>query len=332
MRYAKVPKGVAESTRMRLLSKGGLDLSAQVRREGDFVYFPITACADVGGSETVEMRGERRALKPRSLREALKDALTAEEHLLLPSSYNIVGDIAVLELPEPLTAKRKVIGEALLATFPAIKVAAAKVMEVSGLYRVPGVEVVAGEARTETVHREHGCLYRLDVGKAYFSPRLGRERMRVVKQIRDGERVLVMFAGVGPYAILAAKRTKAEVSAVELNPSAVEYMRWNVLRNKVKVDVIEGDARVKVPGLGLFDRIVMPLPKQADSFLDVAIPALKKGGIIHYYTFAHDTLEATCHLAETVGALGHSARILEAVPCGSYSPCMDRICVDFKVD
>jgi tRNA (guanine37-N1)-methyltransferase len=280
----------------------------------------------------VDREGKTRQVRPRSLKDALAGELSDDELKILQSSYNVVGDIAVLELAPSLLAKKKLIGEALLKTFQSIKVAALKTMMVSGEYRVPGIEVLAGEDRTETQHREHGCVYKLDVAHAYFSPRLGHERMRVAEEIRDGERVLVMFAGVGPYAILAAKKAKAEVTAVELNPKAVEYMRWNVLRNKVKVDVVGGDVRAAVPALGQFDRIIMPLPKQADTFLDVALEALKKGGTIHYYTFAHNTLEATGHLAETVGSLGHRVRILKAVPCGSYSPCMDRICVDFMVE
>jgi len=330
MRYAKVAEKDAEAVRRRLAAEGRLDYSLEVERGGGYVMFPLKGDGGIGGCEVVELPGRPRHRKPRSLREALDGKLDDGDLSLLSSSYNIVGDIAVLELDDRLMGRRMLIGEALLRAFPSIRVAAVKTAMVSGEYRVPGVEVVAGEERTETLHREHGCLYKLDVAKAYFSPRLGHERMRVARQVRDGERVLVMFAGVGPYPILIAKRAKAEVVAVELNPEAVAYMRWNVSRNRAGVEVVEGDAARVVHNLGVFDRIVMPLPKQADTFLEAAMPALKEGGVIHYYTFAKNSLEATGHLSETVGGLGRRAKILDVVECGSYSPCMSRYCVDFS--
>ncbi|MFH0861584.1 MAG: class I SAM-dependent methyltransferase family protein [Candidatus Altiarchaeota archaeon] len=331
MKFLKVKKERAQEFRRKILAAGVLDGSASVEREGEHVFFPVTSDPKIRGAALVEREGKRRQRRPRSMKDALKGILTCGEMESLQSSYNVVGDIAILEFDEELLPKSGQIGGAMLETFHNIKVVALKTEQVSGEYRVPGIKVLAGDNRTETIHKEHGCVYKLDVAEAYFSPRLGHERLRVVEQIRDGERVLVMFAGVGPYAVLAAKMRKCELTAVELNPKAVEYMRWNVLRNKVKVDVIEGDAKAVLPTLGKFDRIIMPLPKQADTFLKVTLPALKAGGMIHYYTFAHNSLEATGHLAETVATLGGRIRVEDAVECGSYSPCMARYCVDFTL-
>jgi tRNA (guanine37-N1)-methyltransferase len=329
VKYARVPKASAEEARRRLHSEGVLDRSAAALREGEDVLFPVVR--DPEGYETVEREARKRKARPRTLKEALKGLLSDAELVLVNSSYSVVGDIAVVELDPGLLSKGEAIGDAMLATFPNIRVAAAKTEQVSGEYRVPGITILAGENRTETTHREHGCAYRLDIAEAYFSPRLGSERLRVAEQVKDGERVLVLFAGVGPYPILIAKKAKAEVTAVELNPKAAEYLRWNVKRNKAKVEAVEGDARAVLPALGMFDRIVMPLPKQADTFLDAALPHLGPGGVVHYYTFARNTLEASGYLAETMAGLGRRIRILAAVPCGSYSPRIDRICVDFAV-
>jgi tRNA (guanine37-N1)-methyltransferase len=330
VKFLKVKREKAQETRKRLADESILDKSYPVEREGDYVYFPVTSEAE--DADIVEREAQKRRERPRSLKEALRGILTDEELLALQSSYNVVGDIAVLEMDECLRPKRMLIGGAMLRTFKNVKTVALKTEQVSGEYRVPGVEVIAGEKRTETIHREHGCVYKLDVAAAYFSPRLGHERMRIAELIRDGERVLVLFAGVGPYAVLAAKRTKADVTAVELNPKAVEYMRWNVLKNRVNVDVVEGDARKVTPTLGLFDRIIMPLPKQADTFLDVVLPALKGGGMVHCYVFARDGSEAADIVSESVGRLDRKAMISGAVECGSYSPCMARYCVDFNVE
>ncbi len=211
-------------------------------------------------------------------------------------------------------------------------VVANKKTSVGTEYRTRDVEVIAGENRTETLHREYGCIYELDVTRAYFSPRLGTERMRIAKQVKAGERVLVMFAGIGPYAILMAKYARPkEVYAVELNPAAVEYMKENIRRNKVDVKAILGDAGIEAGKHGIFDRIIMPLPKDAGNFLDKAIPAVKKGGIIHYYTFTSTTEEAAQEVKGICSKLGHVIEVLDVVECGTYSPQLSRMCVDFKL-
>ncbi|MFH1834561.1 MAG: methyltransferase, partial [Methanobacteriota archaeon] len=222
---------------------------------------------------------------------------------------------------------------ALISTFKNINVAAVKSSPVGTEYRTRSVEVVAGENRTETVHKEYGCYYKLDVSKAYFSPRSGTERKRVADQVEDGERVLVLFAGVGPFSILIAKsHSPKEVVAVELNEAACDYMLWNVARNKVDVKVVCGDAKVETPKLGKFDRIVMPLPKDAGDFLGVALPALAPEGVVHFYTFAHDTNEAEEKVKSKSKELGYKIKLLDSVVCGSYSPCLSRTCIDFTLN
>jgi len=275
--------------------------------------------------------------KPRSLREALEDKLSAWELSMVPRSFDVVGDIAVIEFPEELAGKEKVIADALIKTFRNINVVVEKTSEVSGEYRTRGLRVIAGESRTTTVHKEYGLRYAMDLKSAYFSPRLGTERARVAEKVKKGEKVLVMFAGVGPYAILISKKSDAgEVYAVELNHDAVEYMKENIKLNKAgNVFALEGDAGVKVPELvnkaGKFDRIIMPLPKDAGSFLDAALPALRENGTIHFYYFARDPGEAVEKVREISMNLGYEIEILEAVECGSYSPCLSRICIDFKI-
>src|SRR5207247_7047141 len=68
------------------------------------------------------------------------------------------------------------------------------------------IDVIAGEPRTTTVHTEHGLHYRVDLSRAYFSPRLASERKRIADLIEAGETVADPFAGVGPYSLLTAKR------------------------------------------------------------------------------------------------------------------------------
>ncbi len=329
--YLKVGKGNAERIRKMLISAGNFDISRKVMHRGEYVFFPVRKKLKIPGTKVAEIKGKAKKRKPRSLKEALEGILTGEELKFVPTAFDVIGDIAVLEIPDELKKKEKTIAETLLRIFKNIRVVAKKRGSVEHEYRTRTVKVIGGEKRTQTVHREYGCFYKLDVSRAYFSPRLGTERMRIASKVRKNERVLVMFAGVGPYAILIAKNKKPkEVVAVELNPDAVRFMDENIKLNKVDVKSVRGDAKKVTPKLGKFDRIVMPLPLTASDFLDVALPALKKNGTIHFYDFAHTKKEAEDKVKPICDGLGHKIKILETVRCGSYSPCLSRFCVDFK--
>ena len=330
--HLRVKRERAEELRQKLLEDGILDSKSKILSDGDSVLIPITKKVEFPGTEIVEIPGEEKEQKPSSLNEALVDTLTEDELELVPTSFDIIGDIAILEIPDELESKKKAIGEALLTTFKNIKTVTAKKTKVGTEYRTRELEILAGEQRKETEHREHGCIYRLNVETCYFSPRLGSERLRVAEQCKDGERILVMFAGVGPYPVLIAKTSSPkEICAIELNPEAVRYMEENSRINKVNVNSILGDVRTEIPKLGNFDRILMPLPKDAGDFLDVALPALKKGGVIHFYDFAHNEEESTKRVKEICAGLSQKIEVLNAVKCGSYSPHMYRICVDFRI-
>ena len=329
--HLRVKKQRAEELRQKLLKGGILDPKSKILSDGDYVLIPITKKVEFPDTELVDVEGEEKEQKPSSLKEALAENLTKDELALVPTSFDIIGDIAILEIPDELAGKKKAIGEALLTTFKNIKTAAAKKTKVGTEYRTRELDIIAGEPGKETEHREHGCIYRLNVETCYFSPRLGSERLRVAEQCRPGERILIMFAGVGPYAVLIAKRAKPkEICAIELNPEAVRYMEENSRINKVNIHSVLGDVRTETPKFGEFDRIIMPLPKDAGDFLDVALPALKKGGVIHFYDFAHNEEESTEKVKEICAGLNQKIEVLNAVKCGSYSPHMYRICVDLR--
>jgi len=256
----------------------------------------------------------------------LKDVLTEEEMKFAPSAFDVIGDIAIIWIPDELKHKAKEIAEKLL-TFKNIKTVLGKDSAVEDEFRVRKYHLLAGEDRTETTYIEYGLRYKVDITKAYFSPRLGNERERIVKQVKPGEKILVMFAGIGPYAIQIAKRAKPEiVYAVEINPDACRYMEENVRLNKVGhlVRPFCGDVREVVPRLGeKFDRIIMPLPKDAETFLDVAKKVANPGAIIHLYVFAESKEEA-------IKKVGVEVEIIDCVICGTYSAKVSRYCVDFK--
>jgi tRNA (guanine37-N1)-methyltransferase len=228
-----------------------------------------------------------------NLRLLLSDKLEPWELKLVYKSYDVVGDIAVIRVPEPLKQRDKIIAEAVMQTNKRLKAVWRQTSSVSGNFRLRGLEFVLGERKTETLHREYGCIFKVDLEKCYFSPRLSYERMRIAQQVQPGEVVLNMFAGVGCYSIVMAKHSKPEkIFSIDINPIAIQYMQENIKLNKVeeKVIPVQEDARkvIKEKLQNVADRVLMPLPEKAYEYLDYALLALKPtGGWIHYYDFEH---------------------------------------------
>jgi tRNA (guanine37-N1)-methyltransferase len=223
--------------------------------------------------------------------EMLQDTLSPHVLANLPRSIDLVGDIAIIEIPPELDAYKHVIGEVALETHKNVRTVLAKKGAVSGTYRLREFSVVAGEPKTVTIHKEHGCQYYLDVAKVYFSPRLSYEHKRVASLVKQGETVVDLFAGVGPFAIQIAKaRESVKVYAIDVNPDAVEFMKRSIRLNRVegKVHPILGDAKQVVEErlAGTADRVIMNLPEKAMEFVEAACKALKpNGGIVHFYSF-----------------------------------------------
>jgi len=256
------------------------------------------------------------------------------------ASFDIVGDIAIIEVGSEEDEKGVV--ESILEKHPHLKTICCKAGEREGELRLRKIKILFTkdkEKPTETIHKEYGCLFKVDVSKVYFSPREGTERQRVARQVKPGETVLVMFAGVGPYAIIIAK-VQPEVKrvyAVEVNKVGVKYMKENVDMNRMRYKVIpiEGDVARDVKQFhGVCDRVVMPLPKGAHRFLQEAIRCCKDEGIIHFYHWgpledlyggALEIIEGECKRA------GVGYEVLDKRRVLPYAPRVYKVCIDFKV-
>ena len=212
-------------------------------------------------------------------------------------SYDVIGSreksVAIVEIADEDAGKEKEIAEKIMADNKSVKSVLKKESVREGDYRTRKYRLIAGGADTEVVHKEHGYSLKLDPQRVYFSNREGTERQRVAKQVTAGETVMVMFAGVGPYAIAIAKAQPnvEKVIAIEINPEAVKYMKHNVRVNKLahKVKPVLGDVReVAEEWYGKCDRIVMPLPLGAEGFLDIAAKCLHGKGTIHFYIWGEE--------------------------------------------
>ena len=225
------------------------------------------------------------------LKKALENILSQEESAELFSSFDQIGEIIVLRIPDSLKSKKKIIGETLLDKVKTTRSVFYQSSPVEGEFRTRNLEILAGEDNTETEYKENGCRFLVDVEKAFFSPRLSTERERISRLISDGEVMINMFGGVGMFSILAAKMKNCTVYNIDINPDASLLCEKNIKLNKLKGNVISlnGDATKIIENKlqNLADRVLMLLPEKSDEFLDIATLAVKNNGIIHYYSHIH---------------------------------------------
>jgi tRNA (guanine37-N1)-methyltransferase len=225
------------------------------------------------------------------LKKALENVLTEKESDELISAFDQIGEIIIVRIPDSLLSKKKIIGKALLEEVKIVRSVFYQASAVEGNFRTRDLEILAGEDNTETEYKEFGCRFRVDVKNAFFSPRLSTERERIANLIQNGEIMTNMFAGIGMFSIMAAKKKKCTVYSLDINPIASKLCEVNIGLNKLAGEVISinGDASeiIKNQLMDKSDRTLMLLPERSDEFLESAINTTKDGGIIHYYSHIH---------------------------------------------
>jgi tRNA (guanine37-N1)-methyltransferase len=166
-----------------------------------------------------------------------------EEPLLpmVPKRFDYIGDVAVISIPPQLAGYKEAIASKLLSMRGNTRAVLNKLSKLEGEHRVADFELLLGES-TETVHRENGYSYKLDVKKVFFNPRLYSERGRIASKIAPGEHIIVPFAGVGPFVLPVAGKG-AKVYAIEINPEACACLKENIRINRLEgqIAVIQED-------------------------------------------------------------------------------------------
>jgi tRNA (guanine37-N1)-methyltransferase len=206
--------------------------------------------------------------------------------------YDLLGNIALVKFKRNESAKSKIKQvRKLIKSRKGITTVLEKVNKIRGRLRVPTTKYITGIKTKECLYRENNCTFRFNVESCYFSPRLASERLEIAKNVKKSEKVLVLFGGVAPFAIVIAKiASPKKIISVELGRECSKYALDNVKKNKANVGIIQGDVRRVLPKIKeKFDRIVMARPNLKDSFLDAAFPKIKKQGIIHYYGFYNES-------------------------------------------
>jgi len=225
------------------------------------------------------------------LKKSLENILSLQESEELISAFDQIGDIIIVRIPDSLLPKKKLIGETLLKEVKIAKSVFYQSSAVEGDFRTRNLEILAGEDTTETEYKEFGCKFTVDVENAFFSPRLSTERERIANLVSDGEIIVNMFAGIGMFSIMAAKKKNCTVYSLDINPVASKLCEKNIESNKLRGNIISinGDTSQIISKQleDKSDRTLMLLPEKSDEFLDSAIKTTKNGGIIHYYCHIH---------------------------------------------
>lgn len=297
MKCIKVPKKMANDIRKILMEKSLINLNLKIQRDSEFVYLPLSVNCDLDKLEELNIKQfledsefEVQKRGPKSFLDFLNGKIDTDEIQAIKKSFDIIGDIVILEIPGELQEQKYIIGKAAL-DFTKRKAVFMKKSEIKGVTRTRELELIAGEDQSETIHIEYGSRIMLDVKKVYFSPRLATERERVARQVKDGEIIVDMFAGVGPFVIDIARQRDVHIYAIDINPHAIHYLKKNMVLNHVekKVTPILGDVSAVLEDKQIkADRVIMNLPGTAYQFLDQATELINPNGILHYYEFASD--------------------------------------------
>ncbi len=253
-------------------------------------------------------------------------------------AFDVFGNIAIIKFPRDFKSiNKKKFANKILKDNNSIKTVLEKVGKFSGRLRKMKTKHLAGEKTKEVLYKENKCVFRFNIDKTYFSPRLSNERKEIASKIKKGDNVLVMFAGVAPFSIVIAKNSKAKkVYSNEINREANKYAKLNIQLNKVKnkVELLPGDIKKIIPKLkGKFNIIVMPRPKLKDTFLEQAFKVSKKNTRIFYYDFCKQ--DETDLIVEKIKQEAKKAKkkikILKTKSAGEIAPYKIRVRVDFQV-
>jgi len=368
--FVKIKQESAEKflklLKTKLSNEPFLDRRTKVKHEGAYVLFPlindvekrkvlIERISNQLNLDIVSAEGITDTnYKFRSIEEALVGELPENILELVPKSYDIIGKIAIIEFDQINTINdnsvlsyKKKVAEALVSVNKSVETVYEKKSEVKGRYRLKELKTIYGDDNPETIHKENGCLFKLDVKKTYFTPRLVSERKRISSiSFQKQETIVDMFAGVGPFSIQIAKNDDTKIYAFDVNPSAYKYLVDNIKLNEMKGEVIAHNMDVKEllnpkNKLGNYlknkiDRIIMNLPEQSINFLDVACFLMNKtSGILHFYQFCEKPNPIKKGIENLIANLRdsgwHIEEILNSKIVKPFSPKSDLVVIDLKI-
>lgn len=276
--------------------------------------------------------------------EKLKGKIDEDKFQYLPSGFQRIGDIIILNLNKEIIKYKKEIGKIVLDNFK-IRSVCLKEGGITGKFREPQISVIAGDKDTIVTHFENDCYYKFDFKKIMFAKGNLSERVRIANQVGHNEIIIDMFAGIGYFTVPIGKLGRPKkIYAIELNPVSFKFLKENLKLNKIEsiVEAINGDSKEEVLKLvekegRIADRVLMgylPPPKE---FLAYAFKIIKKNGIIHYEDLirtehVNEDIKKTMDLIkQEAEKQGFKVKLILAKRVKGYAPKIEHYVMDVMV-
>ncbi|MDJ1430449.1 class I SAM-dependent methyltransferase family protein [Halostagnicola sp. A-GB9-2] len=335
----RVPPANGEATRQELTDGDFIADGYEIIVEDGWLYIPVTD-PDVVSEAFEDLEIVSYDLPERETQTTPADLLGFDP------SYERIGDVALLDEGDDSVGADEdnrdederqpaEIARAIVDSDLPVETVLNKASKIKGETRTRDWEVIEGDG-TETVHREYGAAFELDLAEVYFSPRLATERNRVAEQVVSGENAFDMFAGVGPFVVPFAKRG-ATCVGVDINETAINYLRENARRNGVedRVTAICDDVRSVAPEYeGWADRVVMNLPHSANEFLGPAVQIAGEECVLHYYDIQHedDPFDPGERAIRDAAEPQYNVTVETSRVVRSYAPHELNVCLDVRLE
>jgi len=253
--FKRVPSKDAEKYIQMLKDNGELIRGYRIKREGDYVLIPCTSGDELGDFESTVIR----RMEQVGSYERIADFYVVKER---EGWERIADEIIRKQNPRAIFLDRGVVGNE----------------------RKRNVTRIYGTGPPEGIHRENGIRLLVNIEKAYFSPRLGGIRERLLSNVLEykHEKVVDMYSGIGPISIILLKRG-VKTFSFDINPFAVELLKHNFELNRVKGNYAVTDSNAISSCFTKADQIIMNNPTQPPDISFNIIGAFSSNTLIHYF-------------------------------------------------
>ncbi|MCG3226451.1 MAG: hypothetical protein H7645_05985 [Candidatus Heimdallarchaeota archaeon] len=269
------------------------------------------------------------------LQKSLKDKINPQLLDKLPSSYAVIGDIAIFHrIDEQLLEHKRIIGEILIEIDPRVKTVIEQI-ETRTEFRRPQIRHIAGEKKTTTVHKEFNTMFKIDLDAITFSPGNKGERGHLIKITEENEIICDMFTCVGNLSLpIIVNNPSVTIYGIEINKEAYDFLTENIALNKVekRYHSILGDNRVVTPK-NVATRVIMGFFDIDKKQFENAVEAIKQEGWIHYhYTASRGSrFQIEESVLETSKLMNCKIEEINTRRIKKFSPRLEHMCADIKI-